>query len=89
MYMEIRDSKNEIVFKSDLKSDIINNLMFYLFEIARKNKAYKLEYKYNWTNLQTITIVAKSNEIYSGKKEIIFYNIPTRLSCLDTDTILK
>lgn len=86
MYMEIKDNK-KVIFKSDKKEDVINNLMFYTFELARKNKTYRLKYNYNYSDLQTITIIEKYDEL--NKREIVFYNIPTKLGFLDTDTILK
>jgi len=86
MYMEIRDNK-KIFFTSEEKQDVINNLLFYCYEIATKNKSYSLRYNYNYSDLQTIKIIDKTSTL--NKREIIFYNIPTKWGFLDTDTILK
>ena len=84
MYMEILRDK-EIIFKSDKKEDLLENLMYYLFEsVAHKN--YKFKMTRNFNDLQEIKFT-NNNDDY--KITIIFYNVPTKLFCLDVDKIFN
>lgn len=84
MYMEILKEK-EIIFKSDKKEDLLENLMYYLFE-SLTNKSYKFKMTRNFNDLQEIKFI-NNNDDY--KMTIVFYNVPTRLFCLDVDKIFN
>lgn len=85
MYMEILKEK-EIIFKSDKKEDLLENLMYYLFEsLAHKNYKFKMTRNYN--DLQVIKFTNNNDDDY--KLTIIFYNVPTKLFCLDVYKIFN
>lgn len=84
MYMEILKEK-EVIFKSDKKEDLLENLMYYLFEsIAHKN--YRFNMTKNYNDLQEIKFTSNNDD---WKTTIIFYNVPTKLFCLDVDKIFN
>ena len=87
MYMEIKDNK-KVIFKSDDEKDIIKNLMFYTYEVAiKKSKCYSIKYQYNYSDKQTITIKEKFDNL--NNRTITLYNIPTKTSYLDIDTLVR
>ena len=84
MYMEILKDK-EIIFKSDKKEDLLENLMYYLFEsVAHKN--YKFKMTRNFNDLQEIKFT-NNNDDY--ERVVIFYNVPTKLFSLDVNKIFN
>ena len=85
MKLEIFDNKTLIFETTDVKT-IINNLMYYTFTKAvNNNKQIKIKYKYNYSDIQTITIVEKSE---LNKREIVISGIPTKMGTLDAYKIL-
>lgn len=84
MKLEIFDNKTLIFETTDTKT-IIYNLMYYTFTKAVNNKQIKIKYKYNYSDIQTITIVEKSE---LNKREIVISGIPTKTGTLDAYKIL-
>ena len=84
MYMEILRDK-EIIFKSDKKEDLLENLMYYLFEsVAHKNYRFKMTRNFN--DLQVVKFYKKYDDY---ERVVIFYNVPTKLFNLDVNKIFN
>ena len=87
MRIEIYDNKKKIYESDDVKT-IVNHLMYATYSVAfNKNKNIKCKYNYNYTDLQTLHIIDKRDEL--NKRETIIYNVPTSWGALDTYKILE
>lgn len=91
LYVEVVQNSELVNVWKDEQNNIIY-LLGLLYSITiNKSKAYKVNYKYNYTDLQTIKIT-NTYENCDGtttKTSYIFHNVPTSMAYLDTYKLNK
>ena len=92
VYQTKDNGKKELVNKWNSKKECLLQLTAFLYQkTILKSNRLKISYKYNYSDLQTITFV-DSYENYDGsitKTYFEFNNLPTKLAFLDIYKINK